>query len=215
MRHSSSIPKIINVNFAADLAKYQLLTPEFQKNFHVEENRITSNCECFVRIDINDYNDALFVESTDYYLLPGIITITLTEDNTKTWILPFDFKVKLLKPSDIQEHGKTIILNYTPGEPIIEQKTYEKTPDVSILEQLVEGQARYITKPELMVYALIEYLDDLDLNLIETMVQNMFRDTSDPGKPARLTDYSSYQIYGQKRLPFVTSWQEVYFATLK
>ena len=206
MRHSSSVPKIVQVNFIKDLEKYQMMTPEFQKNFIVEPTKIVANCECFINLDLNDYDERLIVESTGYYLLPGILTVTSTDDNTKNWTFPFDFQVKLIKPAELQEHGKTLIFNYTPGETIITQESYQETKDVSVLERLLEAQAKYITSPELLVYALITYLGGLDLNIIETIVQNMFRDGKDPMIPARLTDYTNYKIYSQKKLPFVTSW---------
>jgi len=206
MRHKSSVPKFINVNFIEGLTKYNILTPEFKKNFIVEETKITANSECFVNIDMDDYHEGLVIESMDYYLLPGIFTITLSEDLTKSWTMPFDFPVKLFKPANLETHGKQLTFNYVPGEPIIEQKTYQKTLDVMVLEQLMEGQAKYITNPELMVFALAEYLDGIDLNLFEVLVQNMFRDAKDPVIPARMTDYTNFVILGQKRLPFNTSW---------
>ena len=206
MRHSSSIVKMADTDFPKELEKFNILTPEFKKNFIVEKSKIFANTECFVNIDLNDYDEDLIIESVDYYLLPGIITVTLTEDNTKSWTLPFDFKVKLMKPSDFQEHGKTLIFNYTPGELIIEQKSYPLSYDVGVMEQLLEGQAKYINTPELLTLSLMRYIGGVDLNILETIVQNMFRDSVNPMKPARLTDYSNFQIFGQKKLPFVTSW---------
>ena len=206
MRHKSSAPVFVDVNFLKNLQKYNLITPEFKKNFLIEETKITANCECYININLDDYNENLVIESMEYYLLPGILTITLTDDMTKSWTLPFDFPVKLYKPANLETHGKAITFNYTPGETIIEQKSYQKTQDVSIMEQLLEGQAKYINNPELMVFALNDYLDGLDMNLCEVLVQNMFRDSSDLNIPARMTDYTNYTILGQKKLPFHTSW---------
>ena len=206
MRHESSVPKFVNVNFIDSLTKYNILTPEFKKNFIVEETKITANSECFVNIDLDDYHEGLVIESMDYYLIPGIFTITLTEDLTKSWTLPFDFPVKLYKPANLEIHGKQMTFNFAPGETIVEQKSYQLTKDVTVMERLLEGQAKYITNPELMVFTLSMYLDGLDLNLFETLVQNMFRDAKDPVIPARMTDYTNFVILGQKRLPFNTSW---------
>ncbi len=206
MRHGSAVPKIVNVNFLEGLQKYNILTPEFNKHFITEETKITSNCECYISLNLDDYHENLIVESMDYYLLPGILTITLTEDMTKTWTLPFDFPVKLYKPANLETHGKQLTFNFVPGEIIIEQKSYQKTADVTILEQVLEGQAKYINNPELMVFTLNEYLDGLDMNLIEVLVQNMFRDSADTNIPARMTDYTNFTIFGQKKLPFKTSW---------
>lgn len=206
MRHKSSVPKMVEVNFINDLEKYNINDAVFNKHFIVSEKKIISNCNCFVELDLNDYDETLIVESVDYYLVPGIFTITLTEDNTKSWTFPFEFQVKLYKPADFQIRGKLLTFNFVPGETIISQEMYPQTADVTVLEKLLEGQAKFINKPELLVFALSSYLDGLDLNLIEILVQNMFRDAEDPGKPARLTDYNNYVIYGQKKLPFVTSW---------
>lgn len=206
MRHKSSVPPMVQIDFVKDLEKFNMLTADFKKCFIVEKNKITSNVECFINIDLHDYDDKLLVESVDYYLLPGILQVTLTEDNTKTWTFPFDFPVKLMKPAEIQEHGKLIIYKYTPGELIMQQDVYPYTADVSVLEKLVEGQAQYIQSPEILCHALLKYLDGMDLNMIELIVQNMFRDSINPMKPARLTDYTNFQIIGQKGLPFKTSW---------
>ena len=206
MRHESSVPKFVNVNFIDSLTKYNILTPEFKKNFIVEENKITANSECFVNIDLDDYHEGLVIESMDYYLIPGIFTITLTEDLTQSWTFPFDFPVKLYKPANLETHGKQMTFNFVPGEPIVEQKSYQLTKDVTVMERVLEGQAKYITNPELMVFTLAMYLDGLDLNLFEVLVQNMFRDAKDPVLPARMTDYTNFVILGQKRLPFNTSW---------
>jgi hypothetical protein len=210
MRHKSSVPKFLNVNFIESLSKYNILDSEFKKNFIVEETKITANSECFVNINLDDYHEGLVIESMDYYLIPGIFTVTLTEDLTKSWTLPFDFPVKLYKPANLEIHGKLMTFNFVPGELMVEQKSYQKTMDVTVLEQILEGQAKYINSPELMVFALKEYLDGIDLNLFEVLVQNMFRDAKDPVLPARMTDYTNYTILGQKRLPFNTSWINKY-----
>lgn len=206
MRHSSSVPKMIDVDFLDNLKKFSILTPEFNKNFIVEKTKITSNCECYININLDDYHENLVIESMDYYLLPGILTVTLLDDMTKTWTLPFDFPVKLYKPANLEIHGKQLTFNFVPGETIVGQESYRKTIDVSVMEQIIEGQAKYITNPELMVITLVEYLDGLDMNLIEVLVQNMFRDAADTNIPARMTDYTNFVIFGQKKLPFKTSW---------
>ena len=206
MRHQTSAPVMVRVNFINDLKKYNLYTTELQKNFTISENKIIANTEVFIVIDLHDYSETMFIESKDYYLLPGILTINTAEEKMRSWTLPFNYQVKLMKSAEIEEIGKTITLRYQPGETIIQQKVVEKTFDAGVLEKLLEGHTKYLNKPELFVFALLEFLGGLELVTIETIVQNMFRDANDKSMPARLTDYSDYEIIGQKKLPFVTSW---------
>lgn len=206
MRHKSSIPELVKVNFIKDLTQYNLLTPDFKKNLIADENTITANNDLFVKINTDDYIESTIIESVDYYLIPGILTIYLSEDSTQNWTLPFSYQIKLMKSNDIEKNGKEITIRYNSGDKIVEQDFYPKEFDVSVMERMLEGQMKYISTPEMLVLSLQSYLGGLDLTVIETIVQNMFRDASDLSKPARLTDYTNYEICGQKKLPFVTSW---------
>lgn len=206
LRHKSSVPEYIQINFIKDLTANNILNDEFKKYFLVEPNKIIANTNCYVTLDLGDYNEISLIESIDYYLIPGIFDITLVEDTSKTWHMPFPYQIKLMKPLEIQKERNTITLNYSAGETIITGDKREKTLDVTIMEKLLEGQMKYINNPEVLVMALREHMNSLDLNIIELIVENMCRDNTDPSKPARLTDYSNYTIYGQKRLPLLTSW---------
>ena len=206
MRHQSSIPNYTKINFIDDLQKANIYTPEFKKYFTVTENNISANTEVFITLDLNSYDDMTLIESVEYYLLPGILTVTLSENQEKQFVFPFRYQVKLYKPNNVQFSGKLVTLIYSPGEKIITQEYIDKKPDVGVLENILEGQIKYINDPETMVYSIRDYISNLDMNQIELIVQNMFRDASDESKPARLTDYSNYHIIGQKKLPFVTSW---------
>ena len=194
------------INFLDDLQKANIYAPEFKKYFTVTENNISANTEVFITLDLNSYDDMTLIESVEYYLLPGILTVTLSENQEKQFVFPFRYQVKLYKPNNVQFSGKLVTLIYSPGEKIITQEYIDKKPDVGVLENILEGQIKYINDPETMVYSIRDYISNLDMNQIELIVQNMFRDASDESKPARLTDYSNYHIIGQKKLPFVTSW---------
>lgn len=206
MRHQSSVPVYVKINFIEDLNRINMLTPEFKKYFNIEENKITANKDLFITLDLNEYDDLTLIESVEYYLIPGILEATIVDDLEKKFTFPFRYQVKLHKPADMQVNGKTITLQYVPGELILEQEYIEKKSDVSVLEKILEGQIKYIDNPETMVYALRDYVSSLDLNQVELIIQNMFRDALDKSKPARLTDYTNYEIIGQKKLPFETSW---------
>ena len=206
MRHQSSVPEIINVNFLEILQKMNLYTPELQKLITVSDHDIIANQDVFIKVDKSDYREDLIIESTDYYLLPGILTITSTLDNTINITLPFDFSLQLNKGADFFENGNILTFNYVEGESIAHQESYLKYKDVSIMEHLFEGQAKYITNPELLVKALLEHME-VDLCILEIIVQNMYRSTSDLSTPARLTNYESFEILGQKKQPLETSWE--------
>lgn len=206
MRHKSSVTEYVPINFVEDLTRFNLITPEFKRYILAQENKLIANDSLYISLDLNDYDELTLIESSEYYLVPGILNIFLTNDPTKYWSLPFTYQVKLNKPSDIEEDGKILVLRYSPGDVIMEQTVREKSADVSVMERLFEGQMKYINKPEMLTMSLLTFLGGLELNTVETVVQNMFRDTQDLSKPARLTDYSSFKIIGQKGLPLATSW---------
>lgn len=204
-RHQSSVTEYVDINFERDLSDANLLTDVVDKNLTVEKNKITAKNNCYIVLNKDDYNDATLIESIDYYLIPGILTINIndSEDKINT---PFTYQVKLYKPTTVDDNKDTIVLSYTPGEVIMEQTTKEKTLNVAVLEQLLEGQLSYITRPETLVMYLHGFMPNVELNVLETIVQNMFRDSSDLSTPARLTDYTDFQIVGQRRIPILTNW---------
>lgn len=207
MRHKSSSPVIVKVDFNKDLQKYSIDESKLKKYFTINKNTIIANIECYIEISMDDYTDKTFIESKDYYLLPGIITVKIGENESIEQItFPFNFPVKLMLPANVDKDGVDVVLKYVPGEKIMEQNYYQKETDVSVINRLFEGQAKYISKPEMLVLGLHEQLSSIDLVHLELVVQNMFRDSEVLEKPARLTGYKSYEILGQKKLPFVTNW---------
>ena len=207
MRHTSSSPETIEVDLIATLEKFGMNTPEFKKYFNVTKNVITVNEDCVVELDTKNYMDDIFVESKDFYSLPGIITINIVHDEKNIqFTLPFNHNVNLIKPNDIEINGSVNILKYVPGEKLIEKYFYEKEVNVSLIMKLLDGQTKFIKNPEILVMSLNNQMQNVDLVHFETITQNMLRDTEDPTIPARLTGYKSFIILGQKQLPFVTSW---------
>lgn len=208
MRHKSSIPEQIKVNFISDLTKNNLYTPEFRDFFDVSETTIKAKRLTYVNINTDDYDNNFFIESNEYYLVPGIITpVVYIEDDQKRFSFPFPYQVKLRKTSNMEIGGHDIIITYEPDDIIIEQDFYVKDVDVSLVQKLLEGHTKYINRPELLVLAIHDQLPGMDLVGLELIVQNMFRDASDNTIQARHTDYTNFEIFGQKKLPFITSWE--------
>ncbi|MFW6242543.1 MAG: hypothetical protein ACOC2W_00120 [bacterium] len=206
MRHQSSQVEIVDVNFNKLLQDTKIDPFLINKVLKVEKNKISAKEELNINIDKNDYDEKSLVDSGDFYMLPGLIDIIYgDEPETDIINLPFSFKIKLIKPENLIIDGKMLYLTYYPGEVIIEQENYLKEVDPTIITKLFEAQAKYITDPEILVYALHQQLH-LDLVHLETIVQNMFRSSDDPTVLGRLVDYKNVEIYSQKKLPFVNSW---------
>ncbi len=207
MRHQSTKVEMIKVNFIKDLKKAALNTPEINRYFTITETQIIANEECYIIIDSDDYNEQLLIEAKDYYLIPGIINITINkEPNFPVISFPFNHQVKLYKPVELEEEKKVKTLNYVPGEKIMEQDYYQSSADVGLINQMFEGRTKYVTKPDILVMSLHDQMTGIDLIHFETIVQNMFRDSMDITKPARLSDYNKFEIKGQKELPFIINW---------
>ncbi len=206
MRHGSSAPEMIDVDFLWHLDRFGMNNKEFKKYFTAEKNKIIANEECYVELSTENYKEDILIESRDHYTLPGILTIKLDIEPTfPQFTLPINHQVRLIKPSDIEDNGKKKILKFVPGETIIEKYFYKQEVNVSLIMKLLDGQTKYVTNPEMLVMGLHEQMPGVDFAHYEVIVQNMFRDAEEPTIPSRLSGYKNFVIMGQKALPFVSS----------
>ena len=207
MRHQSSQVDIVEINFIKLLQNSKIDKLLLNKVLKIEKNKIIAKEIITINIDREDYDEKSLIDNGDLYKLPGLIDITYGEfPNMEIINLPFSFKINLIKPENYNIDGKVIILNYNPGEIIIEQDNYIKEVDPSTISKLFEAQAKYITDPEVLLNALHQQLPSIDIVHLETVIQNMFRSKENPEIIGRLIDYQNVEIYSQKRLPFVNSW---------
>lgn len=207
MRHKSSQVTIGEVDFVKTINQYGLDKKLLDKYLLIEKTKITAKAPITIIIDTKNYNEETLIDSGEYFIIPGIIDMRCGIEPDFEYInTPFNFKLKLYKPTDYLEEGNTKTLNYDTGETIIQQEYFESTIDPATIDRLFEAQAKYITNPETLLMALCEKLPNVDLNHLELIISNMCRDKTDISKPCRLTTYKNIQIFGQKKLPFLGNW---------
>ena len=207
MRHQSSQVDIVNVDFNELINNSKIDLTLVKYGLIIEKNKIIAKEPLFIIIDRNDYDDKSLIDSGTFFMIPGMIDINfgdLYEFNTLS--MPFNFKINLIKPENMNVESSQIFLYYNPGEIIIEQDNYLKEVDPTIISKLFEAQAKYITDPEMLLNALHQQLPNVDLVHLETIIQNMFRSNENPAVFGRLVDYKNVTIYSQKKLPFINSW---------
>jgi len=207
MRHQSSSNRTKEVDFIDMIKKAGLDTREFDKVLNIEKTVVSAKIPCSITIDTSEYDDISLIESSEKYQVVGVLTVQYgNPPDIQFLTLPFTIMVDCFKTNDMIVDGNIIIINYEPGMKIIEQKYYDDSFNERTVDRLFEGGVKYITNPEVLTMTIHNHLPEIDLVHIETIVSNMFRDADDSTKPARLTNYKNFQILGQKRLPFVTSW---------
>lgn len=176
-----------------------------QEVLDIQETKIYARYASEITID-ERYGDLYSIDAGRYYIVPGLLDIYIVDLDDWT-SLPFNFEVKLIKPADIIEEKSSHRLIYKPGDLIIEQDHVEESiTDVRPIIRILDGQARYFTKPEHIVMALHELLPQIDLVHLETIAQNMFRCKDDHTVPCRLKGYKDCVLIGMKQLPRIDSW---------
>ena len=208
LRHKSSIPKIKYVDFPEVLKNQKMLdNPDFLDAFDIQKTEISAKKECSVVIDLNDYDEHFITEYGNYYLIPGIVTVVLSNEQ-KSFTFPFTFNVKLMIPENFEKDQSELVFKYVPGEVILQQETYLDEINVSIIGDILEGRCKFATTPESLVTMLADAVGyKMDLVFFELVISNMFRDADDPTLPARLTNYKNFEVVGAKKLPFIISWE--------
>lgn len=202
-KHKSSQVEYVEVNFN------KLLTTDKERInlfLKVDKDTIQAKLPCSISINKADYSEESLIDAGEYFLIPGIFDICIDLENSEFITLPFNFQVKLYKPTNYYEEGKICFFNYEPGEKMIFQDYYIEDIDPATIDRLFGGQAKYITKPEMLLDALSEKLNSVDLVHLELIVSNMFRDKENETIPARLGSYDNCVIVGQKKLPHILSW---------
>ncbi len=207
-RHKTNQVDLIEVDFIKSLKKSKVKISELNLILEIQKNKIIAKHDCQIELIKNEYNEISLMNLNDKYILPGLINISYGTGDEESFItLPFNFKVNLMKPKFIETTSKTIVLNYTKGDLIIEKKEYIKEEDPALVERLFEGRLKFIKEPELLLDLIYDELPTIDLVHLELIISNMFRDELDLTVPCRLSSYKNPVIVGQKQLPFKSgSW---------
>ncbi len=203
MRHKTSQIDAKEVDFNKILETTNIDKRIINDNLTVNKNTIVAKKPVSIIIDNKDYHISEILETTDYYQIPGILTLISQNNDSVTF--PFDFQVKLYKTRDFEVDRNIITLNYEPDEIIIEQKFIIDKTDPSVIRKLFDAGFKYLNTPEMLCEMIFKQMPS-DMCYIETIVQNMFRDKENPQNNCRLTHYKNCDIYSQKQLPFLNSW---------
>ena len=179
---------------------------EIEQYLDISKHEIKTKKLARVFIDKTEYKEDQIHETPEYYLVPGILEIYFPED-MRYIQLPFTFNVKLRKNDSIVETNKEILIEYQPGETIIEQKFKSKEISFKTLNRILEGSAKFLRTPEQYVSVIVEQINySIDLVYVELIVQHIFRCKDDYTKPCRLCDYKDCDVVGISKLPKYTSW---------
>lgn len=207
MRHKSSQINIVDVDFIKILSQSSDDTKILNLILNISKNEIKAKQDLTVVLDLNDYDEKYLIDTGDKYILPGIIDIIIEDAlNPINVTLPFNFKVDLIKPMEIEGEKNIIKLKYKKGDLIIFKDKYLKELDPNLIDRIFEGGAKYIKTPELLLKAMSEELTAIDSVHLECIVSNMFRSNFDTSVPGRLVGYHDCSINGCKKLPFMDSW---------
>jgi len=208
MRHISESVVVTEVDFIDMIKRSGIDIKNFSEVLDIQKNKIIAKTDCSITIDSTEYTDVTLIDCGNKYQIIGILQVQagVSNDIIKILHLPFTIMVDCFKTQNIDYDGSIITINYSPGDVIIEQKYFEDRFNERIVDKLFEGGLKYITNPEILTLCIKDKLQGIDLVHIETIVSNMFRDSKDLSKPARLNDYKSPIIVGQKKLSYLISW---------
>jgi hypothetical protein len=208
MRHISESVVVTEVDFIEMIKQSGLDIKNFTDILDIQKTKITAKTECSITFDASEYNDVALIDCGNKYQIIGILQVQaeLFDDTIRILHLPFTIMVDCFKTQNVDYDGNIVTINYNPGDVIIEQKYFEDRFNERIVDKLFEGGLKYITNPEILTLCIKDKLQGIDLVHIETIVSNMFRDSKDLSKPARLNDYKSPIIVGQKKLSYLISW---------
>jgi hypothetical protein len=206
MRHKSSQISAQEVDFLKIIKESSVDNFTINKLLNIEKNKITAKVPISIEINQSEYNENELIETESYYEIPGLLNVMSDEDSNISVELPFEFAIKLYKPSDILEIRNTLEFRYTSGELVISKDYITDQTDPQVIRRLFDAGFKYLKSPEMLVNAISKRLPGIDLTYIETIVQNMYRSKTNPQNNARLTHYKDYVVYSQKQLPHFNSW---------
>jgi hypothetical protein len=205
MRHKTSQIAASDVDFPKILANTNIDVKTINLYLDVQPQKIVARRPCRIEIDKKEYHDNEIVETSTYYQVPGILTLS-ADDLKESITLPFDFQVKLFKSLDTVTERNVIQLNYDVGETVLSQEYIIEQTDPNVIRKLFDNGFKYLKTPEKLTEQIFKQMPSADMCYVEVIVQNMFRSKTNSQINCRLTHYKDCNIYSQKQLPFLNSW---------
>jgi len=177
------------------------------KYLDVKKNEIIAKYKCYIDINIRDYKLEEILETSEHYIIPGIFDIVIPEFNDSVSII-LNYRVHILKTSNMDEDTNVIRIFYEPGDKIVWQENYIVQSDIGFIIRLLEGRAKYIPANPIMLLNLLNmHLTDPDLVHLELIISNMFRTKDNNRIRCReVGNYKNTVIVGQTNQPFTDSW---------
>jgi hypothetical protein len=174
--------------------------------FIINTNTIVAKYDTVVSINESNYDEMSFIETSDFFILPGVIDCWISEHNDFcNIVLPYN--VKLRKTTSMDKSGDSTTIYYSPDDIVIFQDVYDDQMNMGFLKKLLDGNIKYIKDPESLVNFISRSFTDIDLVHIELIVSNMFRSSSDTLVLCRYSgNYKNSIIIGQSKQPLEDSW---------
>ena len=182
---------------------------ELQNYLDISEHEIRCKKKCEIFIDKTEYKENEIMETSDYYILPGILDIHFPDDD-KYVTLPFNYDIFVYKSDNYIDEKDYIQLIYEPGEVIVNQKYKDTSFSYNTALRVFQGQIKFARRPEQLVLLMAEILNySVDLIHLEVLVSQLFRCKEDPSKPCRLCngDYENKcELVNISQIPYMISW---------
>lgn len=211
LRHKTSQVDYREVDFIKTIKQSSLTSYDFSKYLTIEKTKIIAKTPVEICFNNREYTEDSLIDSGDKYIIPGLLQCTYNgdgdnDDTVEEFILPIPFNVTLFKPENMTTRGSYTSLYYNSGELIVEKELYIKDVNPYMITKLFDGVIKYVKTPELLLDLLKDELPGIDLVHTELIISNIFRQSDDITKYARLNNYKNAVIVGCKQLPHVDSW---------
>lgn len=175
--------------------------------FNVQKNIISSKINCSITIDDRDYNEKILIETSDKFIIPGILQFYCPDLDDYCQIV-LNYSVDLMKTKNINNIDKHIfIINYEPGDTVLTKDYYPVETNMGLLIQLTEGRIKYINDPKILLTMFHDIIPSVDLVHLELIISNMFRVPGNEDERCRIKgNYKNAVILGAAKQPFQDSW---------
>lgn len=173
--------------------------------FEILPKQIKTTLNCYIDIDRREYKETDIIETSNFFILPGILEFHFPDYYDFTSIL-LDYNVNLHKTNETFDDGKNIHIEYQPDDIVISQdKVKIVQKKIGTIQKLLEGRLHYIKDPKVSLNLLHKSLPTVDLVFLETLLSNMFYNEND--ELCRIKGkYKNCTVIGQTKLAKTRSW---------
>jgi len=120
------------------------LKTKLNKLLKIEKQKISTNYDCMIRLDPNDYNfENVIVDDYDVLNIPGTFEIIFPKlnDSIKLY-LPYN--INLIKPKDNKMSSTLIEFNFKAGEEILFGKIKKVETNIENVGKILENGVKYL-----------------------------------------------------------------------